>query len=85
MKAHYHVYDPSSPKRRPEATRTVKVAFDSLDRLPMCAWCRMDSLKPMSDLTQHGFEWDFVQMVCCCPRCCKGTVIEFEAPAERYE
>lgn len=85
MKAHFHVYDPKSLKGHKTATRTVKVAFDSLDRLPMCAWCGLDTLKAVSDLVQHGFQWDFVQMVCYCEHCSKGTVIEFECPAERYE
>jgi hypothetical protein len=85
VKAHFHVYDPKRHDHVKTATRKVKVAFNSLDRLPMCAWCRLDTLKPVSDLVQHGFERDFVQMVCYCPHCDKGTVVEFECPAERYQ
>lgn len=76
------VYDPDSDTKR--LIKARRVVYDVLanNGLPLCAWCRLNALRPLTDVIQRGFTVDFVQTVGYCDSCQKGTIVEYEIPHE---
>lgn len=82
MKTSIQVRDALSPEGITVSARRVVYDVLSMGRLPLCAWCRLNPLRPLTDIIQHGFTVDLVQTVCVCDQCHKGTIVEYEIQRE---
>ncbi len=76
------VHDPQSAKDLLIKARRVVYDVVGMERLPRCAWCRLNDIRPLIDVVQQGFTIDFVQTVCYCEQCRKGTIVEYEIQHE---
>lgn len=72
------VYDQKSGKDLLVKAKRVQYDVVLYEGLPKCAWCRLQPLRPLTDIIQRGFTMSFVQTVGYCDQCQKGTIVEYE-------
>lgn len=78
MKTSIEVYDQTTHKHIKILTRTVFYHVIQEGRLPRCAWCRLNDLRPLTDIIQRGFTMDLVETIGYCDTCHKGTIVKYE-------